>query len=231
MKKILLLLVAILIIGCSKEDDSTIILPDGEKVLVSKIEYYNSGNVLNSTTTFTYNSDGFISKSNGIHVNGFKDENNYIYDNKNIVKIISTDNETNKSSIDEFTYSDNVLVLKTDTDNNEINVIYFEYNSSGYLKTVKYSDETINYTYDLNNNVINNGSATYEYDNKNDYSRFLAPDNFYKIFRKSDHNITKETYPNEVRTYEYIYLSNNYPSQITEKINGEVYQISKIYYK
>jgi hypothetical protein len=245
MKKIVLLLCAIMLVSCGGDSDSEISDSDTNNsgssntnsVLLRKIEGFEPDGTLKFTEIYTYNSDNFINKIVKTSTDGYVYTHTFNYENGKITKRIQSVSTMTSATNHEFSYENGLIVLM---ETNSSSNIFFNYNSKGYVsELLNNTGHGEIYTYDSSDNLVKSDSTDgnniveYEYDNELNYSKPFFPESYFKITRKSDHNLTKSTGRggDDVEIFEYKYNSGGLPTERTTKFkNGVIEDVIKFTY-
>jgi PBP1b-binding outer membrane lipoprotein LpoB len=225
MKRIILLFIAILIFGCSKDSDSENNGNVGGLKLIKIVET-DLRNNSTETINFTY-TNGVLSKSEAIESNGNVYKTEYIYENGKLKSENHFDNLI-PSGTNTFTYTGNIVSSSLSFEDNQYFLHTYAYNSSNKLINAKQFQnnklqDDKNFEHNSMGNmtkiiyVTYNNYSTMEYDNyKNPYSLIYSEAilNTFDEPGYSKNNVTRF----DGVTYEYIYNSNNYP--VVKKCDG-----------
>ena len=217
MKKICLILSAIVLASCSSENEDITVPLDLTDKLKSVI-------TTEETRVYHYNDYGFVTD---IITNKEGNPNTkYTYEGNKIVSTTVTNGIVSESEY--FTYSDDLIIQSEFFDGEYKHINDYFYDSSGVLiKTIRYIKEGSNprierfteeYIYE-NENVVTttfNESGDvlvfkYEYDNKKNPYYAPFPSDFNKIYKVSNNNLTKITFYSGIHIVLYEYNEFDYP--------------------
>jgi len=236
-------LILLFFVSCSSNDDTTPSIennyeeaPTGKLIRIVRVNSTSIPNSpQNSTTIFNYE-DGRVISSTTAFTGGTSETLNYFYNsNDQIWKV------TSSSSIEEFTFSNGIVVSSELVNNGTTTTSNYIYDSNGNLSNRKYYDSEnnltvdVDYTYDINNNMTysisqfpsgNSVTYNYEYDQKID-PIFDTFENQKAILIKqlSNSNATNCIYNHSngttnTATIEHTYNENNLPISSIRYING-----------
>lgn len=232
MKKLILLLsVFILFSACSSDDSSG----SGSENLQNKLK-----KVINNeeVTTFFY-SNNQISYTISVNIsNGDEYKREYVYENGKLTRIKKYTNNVYQSNSDLFiVYNGQNIITSSSTEDNILFSHQYTYNNLNQMITDAQYDNGVynsqeNFTYSSNGNIQTrshsafSGTYTYTYDNKENPLYYAYPESYSKILAISKNNeITDGTF-----TFEYVYNSNDLPTQKTTKLSGTVFGVENFEY-
>jgi YD repeat-containing protein len=212
MNRIILLLLALVFVGCSNEEISG----DIGKLRIKKMEYQD-----NSSTTFKYDSNGLIVEVNDSEegITSYQYSNGLVISSKSPQGYVTTYSHTGNlvtsekdsfGSITNYKYNDLGKLVEID---NVFGTSHstgkYEYNSKGNVSKIIFSDGGI--------------ETFYEYDDKpNFFSNCFYPKDLIKTTTdgNSSNNVTKwRDVGEEISSAEYTYNEKGYP--ITIIMNNE----------
>jgi hypothetical protein len=251
MKKIILLSVLTIgIISCSKDNNSTTEntnpTTSGIKILKQISKDYSGGiQQSEKITTFTYENN-LLSKiiTNTAGINEiYNAEFTYLngkLKQKYSFEYSSTSGITYPSTV-MYNYTGDLITSQTSNENGTNYSEIYTYNSSNQLINRKefkangnLNDET-NYEYFTDGNLSKKITLTTtpnyislynSYDNKKNPYELIFTSAYLKIKAITKNNVTSFN----SKTYEYEYNSNNYPTKSTEKVGTEIKNITTIEY-
>jgi hypothetical protein len=238
----LALLSSVLMTSCGDE----LVTPENKKYPL-KLETENS------TVTFTYNTNGQMTKMVGIEGNNFTEDRYISYSDNgkpNKITIINTENNNASTEVISVVYnSDTQITLTSDSGN----VVFLSTDAVGKILTQTSTQGTITYQYDAQGNAIQLNKADYTMSAVfgNTYGVFSAvntPQWVYSFF-EDDFHLFKANNPTSktevvtsngvgvttLTTYQYPndYMFNGYPTRVisTKTTNGVTTQsLMKITY-
>ncbi len=253
LKKIALFLFAPILFACSS-DDSTTNPETYESVLISKITetVYYSNTESTSVTNFNYASEKLASitsgdlnnkiefiyegdkivKANQINNNTIVGFNTLTYEGNNLKSII----QSNNSNKTEYTYSNNTL--NTEVYSSLYDGAWTQMDKKTYTFVNGNTTQIINHMTNTGINLVS--KSTYTFDSKNNPMRDMnpvirlllsfegfSPLNLNNEISQKSFNSLEATTPSEEYSYDIIYNSSDFPTQIIRKATGSTDPISK----
>lgn len=231
MKKLLLLIISIIFISCSSDDNSGEVPPNKQDGI--KLVKTSRGG---SVTTIEYNENGYVSRFVEDHNNGEEIIiSNFNYSNGKLTSIAYNKSITN------FIYEGDLIAYSIlNNPDYEIKNVY-EYNSKNQVvKNTQYTNNNLccytTYTYYSNGNIKKATSFSddretsfyYTYDDEKSVAILgIYPDAYLKISEISKNNILTSSYnqdhSNPYTTYSYEYNEYDLPIKMTEDRYGDKY--------
>lgn len=236
MKNSILLILAISICGCSSDSDSVAKTTDTNLKLIKVVETVLNTNAV-TTQTFLYSS-GKVIKSEIISSGGDAQHVDYMYQDERLTGLVYSSN-SNQIGSDSYFYTGELISSRISQEDNQSFMHTYNYNSIKQLVNSQQSQNGIiqsdkNFEHDssgninkityVDSNAESNAIYQMEYDNyKNPFSLVYSEAILKSISSEGylKNNVLKKISNfGQLRTYEYIYTTAGYPSQVIEKEAG-----------
>lgn len=229
MKKTLLLLLLPLLVITSCETNNEAPIDNQKKIKVKSFIYPNYETIIN------YGPNGY-STGNYSEIEGKEYKVEIVYEGNNIMYARGyRDSELQYET--EYTYADNLIIKEEnhavkpvgyevkerlftyDSDKNLVKVVSTDFSGESWIETITYKDGNRKSVTEKMAGQSDDQAYTmiFKYDDKNNYTRTMYPDNYLKIIFAGKNNLTEEPVRIET-TYEY--NSDDYPIKVTKYNNS-----------